>query len=706
MIKSTKFMNANTIANEHNDRKDSLKADKNPKFRSLIRSLLDKFNSRKPEKTFADIRYAAQEQERIYNNVMQYINIAQKTHPEKDIILVTVNCCDGRTPKTPQLIKPEYLLNYRPKINTIRKQLENIPNSYGFISFEVKYDSRLNVFLPHYHIIILGTTESDVKNLFYKLYPKKYSFRIDLNNFKITKPGNILIKYMPQELKIIDIKNITSLEKTPCRDNDDIQNIASYICKFKTYQTNFYQQGLKIKVYKNKPYCRPEAHIHNLHLLFMDRLNYAEQFTVFNKKMMTKLITNSKTELVDSALKYADKTQKINKLASKNAEHNTYKKPIKTNKNLLKMFGYDNFKSQTQKDIIDYMRNHKSCLVIQPTSFGKSFCYQAVALQEKGPCIVVEPTKSLMFDQCTSLNKVCKKLAITINSDNSIKHKRYLQKLRKKKYKFLFISPEMLQNTDIQHSLKQLDVSMIVIDEAHCIDFWGGDFRPKYNELQKSIVDYPNAKLMALTATADKITQKRIKEVCNYTDMKIFTGNLDRPNIKYSVIKKEDDGIEQLLNLLVLYINNGKPKEPIIIYCNHRDYVTAIHNALKDQNIDSLMFTGKIKHPKKILNKFMKHNKIVVATNAFGMGIDKPNVRLIIHFEIPQNLEFYYQESGRAGRDGKIAKSVIMYSDDDIRTVEKEFCKTDLQKRKFEKVIKYIKLSSSQRRKWLLKSIK
>lgn len=702
-------MLSNVIIKEHHERiltlEQEIKRCKDKIYQRLLESLLDKLSSYKNQNTFADIRYAAKEQEKIYDDIMQKIEVVQKNCPDKDIMFVTVNCCDGRMSKTPQMIKPDDLLNYRPKINTLRKQLARIPNACGFISFEVKYDARLNVFLPHYHIIILGAKRRDVKNIFGNLYPQTYFFRIDLSNYKVEKTINTLIQYIPQKLKIVEIKNIISLDSTPCADCDDLKNVASYICKFKTYQTNFYQHGLKIKIYKNKPYCRPISHIHNLHLLFMDKLNYGEQFTTFNDSLMTKLVTKFNERLVVSGSKKTISMQQSDKNSSKLGEHNTYKKPLKTNKRVLNLFGYNEFKSPEQKEIVDYMCEHKSCLVIQPTSFGKSFCFQAVALKISGLCIVIEPTKSLMFNQCKSLNKVCKGLSVTINSQNTEKHSRYLKKLRQEKYKFLYISPEMLQNHEILKILKQLHVSMIVADEAHCIDFWGGDFRPNYENLGKILTNFPNAKFMAVTATADKITQQRIKEVCCISELKIFTGNLDRKNINYGVIKKEEDGIKQLLSLLFPYLINNVPTAPIIIYCNHIDYVTAVHTALKDYGIDSLVYTGKTKNGKKVLNKFLKQNKIVVATNAFGMGIDKANVRLVIHFEVPQNLEFYYQESGRAGRDGKKSKSVILYSDDDIKVTEREFCKKDKQKEKFDKVKKYIQLPALKRRKWLLQSI-
>ena len=709
MTITTKFMTANEIIKEHKQRIESLKKElkrcKDKMYQSLLENLLDKLDYCKSQNTFADIRYAAKEQENIYDDIMHKVSVIQKVCSDCDVLFVTVNCCDGRQIKVPQMIKPDDILNYKPKINTLRKQLSQLSNACGFISFEIKYDARINAFLPHYHIIILGAKENDVKKLFSNLYPQKYSFRIDLNNYKIEKTINPLIKYVSQTLKIVDIKNIKSLQDTYISDVDDLKNVASYICKFKTYQTHYYQQGLKIKVYKDTPYCRPYTHIHNLHLLFLDKLNYGEHFTIFHKDLMTKLITKFDEGLDKNNLKQPYPLQQLSKNTFEFGEHNTYTKPLKTNKSVLKLFGYADFKNPAQKEIIDYMHKHKSCLIIQPTSFGKSFCFQAVALKMFGLCVVIEPTKSLMFNQCKSLNKICKGLAVTINSQNTKKHSRYLKKLRQKKYKFLYISPEMLRNHEILEILKQLNVSLIVVDEAHCIDFWGGDFRPNYENLGNILINFPDAKFMAVTATADEITQQRIKDVCYIPDLKTFIGDLNRKNINYEIIKKEGDGIEQLLQLLSPYLINNVPTAPIIIYCNHIDYVTAVHTALKDFGIDSLVYTGKIKKGKKVLNKFLKHNKIVVATNAFGMGIDKPNVRLVIHFEVPQNLEFYYQESGRAGRDGKKSQSVILYSDDDIKLTRREFCKKDKQKEKFDKVKKYIQLSALKRRKWLLKSI-
>lgn len=711
MLRSTPFMSLEDILEEHTARKNTLRREVNSSediiHKKQLQKLLSKFNEKQAENTYADIRYASQKQKIIYDDIMSKIKAVSNTKLVNDIVFVSVNSCLGhqKESKVPEFISRENLLDYSPKINTLRRQLERLSNAFGFISFEVKYDSRLNVFLPHYHIIILGAKESEVKDLFYSLYPKTYSFRIDFANLKIDKPNNKLIEFMPQKLKIVDIQTIKSLNDDCTNVDDNTQNIASYICKFKTYQTNYYQKGLKLKVYKNNPYCRPIDHIHNLHLLFLDKLKPSEHFTLFNKDLMMKVITQSTHKTVNCDVCEPDNSQQQRSNVSKCAEHNTYKKPLKTSDEVLEYFGYEKYKNSEQRRIIKFMKKHYSCLIIQPTSFGKSFCYQAVAMQMKGLCVVIEPIKPLMFDQCHSLNKIKKGLAITINSDNTSKHVRYLCKLKQKKYKFLFVSPEMLENKNLQEALQQLDISLFVIDEAHCIDFWGGDFRPKYDELQKYIKLFGPSKLMLLTATADKITQRRIKEVCNCFDIKIFRGELDRPNIQYEIQLKEDDGIEQLIKILQPYLLNNKPRETIIIYCNHRDYVLAVHTALADYGIKSLMCTGQTKNKRKILKNFLKHNTIVVATNAFGMGIDKSDVRLVVHFEVPLNLEFYSQESGRAGRDGKPAKSIIIYSGYDIISAEREFCKTKEQKRKFEKVKIYLNLPPSKRREFLLKSI-
>ena len=266
----------------------------------------------------------------------------------------------------------------------------------------------------------------------------------------------------------------------------------------------------------------------------------------------------------------------------------------------------------------------------------------------------------------------------------------------------------MLKNIELKKVLSKLDICMIAVDEAHCIDIWGEDFRPDYQELlNKLIKRYPDAKVMALTATAGDITQNVIKKVCNMPKKaKVFKGNLNRPNIKYSVVKKEYDGLQQLLDTLKPYLDKyNKPTTSIIIYCAHIDYTLGLQDILKERGIDSYVFNGKSDNKKEILKRFKKENCIVIATSAFGMGIDKPDVHLVIHFEGTYNLEMYYQESGRAGRDDESSKAVLFYCDRDIERM-KYFAKNDTMKEKLKLAIKYMQMTNNKkRREFLLNNI-
>lgn len=662
----------------------------------------DKFQCSDLKKSFADIRYSSQEQVSIFSQVLRLIKLYKK-YFKKDGVLVTVNCCEGKMPnKIPILLTYKELLEFNPKtpINTLRTQLEEIDGAFGFISFEVKFNVILKKFIPHFHIVVLGVDKRVITNFFKKRYPEVHSFRVSRGDFCCAKGKSPMVYYHNQELKILDFRDI---KKSP-------QNVASYICKFKTYQTNFYQQGLKLIPYakgNKKRSSRPDDRVHNSHLLFLDKMRRSDVFSVFGKDAMTKFITKYKQQNSLLSTKIEQKKHSTDESASFFFEHNTYSKPLNSNKDVLKLFGFDKLRKE-QKEPIKYIKENKACLVILATGSGKSFIFQAPALQMKGICIVITPLISLMNDQTRKLNKIHKDLAVTINREvKKSKRQKILQKLSKGKYKFLYVSPEMILNDEnLQNVLNKLSVSMIVADEAHCIYYWGYDFRPCYDKIGEVLKMFPKAKFMALTATADKMTRKTIKSMTE-DKLKVFKGKLDRPNIDYGVVEKEGDGTKQLMKILRPYIKNGKVTDRVIIYCNHVDMTEAVHNFLKDRGIDSLVCTGKTKEQMKtVLKPFHQMPCIVVATSAFGMGIDRKNVRCVVHFEMPCNLEFYYQESGRAGRDGKSAEAVMMVSKVDKEIAKREFCsKSDEKLKKFAMVENYIKLPKSKRRDYLIKAI-
>lgn len=706
-FKTTQFMTADHIENEYWDRirtiKNELKSSRISKERhNLLSELLKKLSARECKTTFADIRYSSDEQVKIFNQFSQLLTFYEMSSQNKGVF-VTVNCCDGRMPdKKPILLDEKELLSFNPKqqFNSLRKQLEAIKGAFGYISFEVKFHIGVHKFIPHFHIIVLGSDRATVEKHFNNYYPEFYEYRLNPKNFKIGKNVSPMVYYYNQRLKILDFEDI----------KNTTDNIASYICKFKTYKTRYHFKKFRLVPYakssKNRC-CRPPDKIHNSHLLFLDSLNKGQFFSLFGKNAMTGFVTKYKAEFMGSKLQNDEKSPTEVKKSKNRLEHNYYRKPLITDKNVLNLFGYDSFKSKHQKAVVDYMNKHKSSLVIFATGSGKSFIFQASALKLPGLCVVIEPTKNLMADQVRHLNCICKNMAATFNSDLTTKQKRkVLSRLEKKKYKFLYVSPKtVLDNPELRNILQKLTVSMVVIDEAHCIYHWGEDFMTDYKRLDELSILFPKAKFMALTATADRLTQKKIKPIIGY-DCKIFQGDLKRSNIQYEVIKKESDGTAQLLKILAPYLDGKKARKRVIIYCNHIAMVSAVHNFLQDEGIESEVCTGETKDSRTVLKTFHKQPCIVVATSAFGMGIDRKDVRCVIHYEMPCNLEFYYQESGRAGRDGKNAKAVMMVDDLDRDIAFREFCRTDTAKiKKFRLVEQYIKLPKSKRRDFLIKHI-
>ncbi len=333
-------------------------------------------------------------------------------------------------------------------------------------------------------------------------------------------------------------------------------------------------------------------------------------------------------------------------------------------KTLLKdVFGYENFRGK-QSEIIETLMVGDNILTVMPTGAGKSLCFQIPALLADGLTIVISPLISLMQNQVESL-KLLGIEAATINSSNSPEENRDIwQKMRDGTLKLLYLSPEKLMTERMLDTVRGLNVNYFAIDEAHCISQWGASFRPEYEGLSALHKIFPEIPIIALTATADKATREQICEKIFSNNVKSYLTGFDRPNISLNVQIK--NGWKQQLLRFV----KGRQYENGIVYCLSRKKTEEAANLLMTNGYNALPYhAGMAGHRREEnLNRFMAEpDLIMVATIAFGMGIDKPDIRFVFHTDLPSSPEAYYQEIGRAGRDGLPAVAHMLYGMDDIR---------------------------------------
>lgn len=332
-------------------------------------------------------------------------------------------------------------------------------------------------------------------------------------------------------------------------------------------------------------------------------------------------------------------------------------------------YGYNSFRP-LQEEIIDHIVSQKDALVLMPTGGGKSLCFQIPALAMKGTAIVVSPLISLMKDQVDGLhaNGIA---AETINSHNTEKTNYAIKEMcAKGEIKILYISPERLI-TETPWLQKNVKVSLIAIDEAHCISQWGHDFRPEYTKLGCLHDQFPSVPMIALTATADKITKTDIINQLHLRNPKVFIGSFDRPNLSLEV--RCGYPSEDKLNAIVDTIHRHQD-ESGIIYCLSRKGTEQLVQSLKDKGISAKAYHAGLssKERTKIQEEFINDKiNVICATVAFGMGIDKSDIRYVIHNNLPKNIESFYQEIGRGGRDGMDTETILFYNPQDIITLKK-----------------------------------
>ncbi|UOB17837.1 RecQ family ATP-dependent DNA helicase [Abyssalbus ytuae] len=335
---------------------------------------------------------------------------------------------------------------------------------------------------------------------------------------------------------------------------------------------------------------------------------------------------------------------------------------------LKKYWKFETFKSP-QEEIIESVLNNIDTLALLPTGGGKSVCFQVPALAKQGICIVISPLVALINDQVENLKKKgIKAIALT----GGLKYEEVdtmLDNCIYGNYKFLYLSPERLQQELVLDRIKQMPVSLIAVDEAHCISEWGHDFRPAYRNCYELRKVFPHINIIALTASATPEVAKDIIDNLQLENTKVFKKSFARPNISLRVI----DEIDKLYRTeLILKKTHGSS----IIYVRNRKACIDISNLLNEKGVSSTFYHGGISSDEKNkkLNQWLNNEvKTMVATNAFGMGIDKPDVRTVIHLSLPDTLENYYQEAGRCGRDGKKAQAVILKNKDDENQVKQQF---------------------------------
>ena len=334
--------------------------------------------------------------------------------------------------------------------------------------------------------------------------------------------------------------------------------------------------------------------------------------------------------------------------------------------NLKKYWGYPGFRP-LQREAMTLVMSDRDSLVVLPTGGGKSLCYQVPAVSRNGLALVVSPLISLMKDQVDSLQAVGISAAC-INSMQTAQDKRDVAGLiRRRELKLLYIAPERLVQPQTIEFLQGAGVSFIAIDEAHCISQWGHDFRPEYRQLRCLKEAFPNAAVHGYTATATEQVRADIAEQLGIADAEILVGSFDRPNLRYRV-ERRTDPVGQLQRILQRHKG-----ESGIVYCISRKNVDSTSESLNRLGFRTLPYHAGMSDSDRRKNQeaFIDEEvNIIVATVAFGMGIDKSNVRFVIHAEMPRSLENYQQESGRAGRDGLEAECCLLYAANDADTWE------------------------------------
>lgn len=365
-------------------------------------------------------------------------------------------------------------------------------------------------------------------------------------------------------------------------------------------------------------------------------------------------------------------------------------------------YGYHTFKGN-QEAIIRTVMEGKDCIALMPTGAGKSVCYQVPAMLLPGLTLVVSPLIALMKDQVDALNSMGIPAAF-LNSTQSVSEQRFVsQEVRDGKIKLLYVAPERLfaGAYPLVELLESVNLSQVAVDEAHCVSQWGHDFRPEYLRLGELRKRFPAVVFLALTATADKLTRNDIEDKLFLQYPKWFVSSFDRPNITYKVTLRSD-AFPRLLQFLGQY-----PNESGIIYCLSRKSVEETAARLQDNGFDALPYHAGLDKAIRDNNqeKFIRDEaKIMVATIAFGMGIDKSNVRYVVHTNMPQNIESYYQETGRAGRDGLPSEALLFYSFGDSVTLGKMLEKSDNpeyvlhMKAKLDTMVRYCQTQTCRRR--------